>query len=437
MLQSLRIENFKSFKNTTLKLSPFTLMIGANASGKSNAIEALCLTNLLANGLELKNISSKLSQDLNFRGSELTFFEEDNNKISFALNFTKLEKENAAELQFTLEKQTLTNEAPTFHIHEEVFSYNNDLVYSKVIFPPYDNQLGRKYNVTITGKNSPMITDTANTLQLYTANILDSIRDHDLKTTPVKDKTIQTITELQKLFILNVNPHKMRGYVSSKSLELQSDGENLSAILFELCKNKENKELLLKLIGSIPEQNITDIKFIETERGDVMLRLVENFSGKERLVDAPFLSDGTLRALAIGAYTLFMQEGTMLVIEEIDNGIHPSRVKHLFNEISTLAAKRKVQILMTSHNPALLDSVPANELENVLVCYRDKEDGDSRLTRLGDLNQYSELVAQGSLGTIVTNGLVEKFVHDKRTLEEIHKESLAWLEEFKNDIKAI
>ncbi len=43
MIQSFSIENFKSFRKATLPLSPLTLLIGANASGKSNAIEALQL----------------------------------------------------------------------------------------------------------------------------------------------------------------------------------------------------------------------------------------------------------------------------------------------------------------------------------------------------------------------------------------------------------
>lgn len=42
-LQSVTIRNFKSYKEATLPLGPLTLLIGANASGKSNAVEALRL----------------------------------------------------------------------------------------------------------------------------------------------------------------------------------------------------------------------------------------------------------------------------------------------------------------------------------------------------------------------------------------------------------
>ena len=43
MLSSFTIQNFKSYRDATLKLAPLTVLIGANASGKSNAIEGLRL----------------------------------------------------------------------------------------------------------------------------------------------------------------------------------------------------------------------------------------------------------------------------------------------------------------------------------------------------------------------------------------------------------
>jgi predicted ATPase len=41
MIESIEFKNFKALKDTTLPLSPFTLIIGPNGSGKSTAIQAL------------------------------------------------------------------------------------------------------------------------------------------------------------------------------------------------------------------------------------------------------------------------------------------------------------------------------------------------------------------------------------------------------------
>ena len=53
MLSSITIENFRSFKNATLTLRPLTVVIGANASGKSNAMEGLRLLSWIAQGNRL------------------------------------------------------------------------------------------------------------------------------------------------------------------------------------------------------------------------------------------------------------------------------------------------------------------------------------------------------------------------------------------------
>jgi len=43
MFTSLRLERFKSFEDVELKLGPFTVLIGANASGESNIRDAFRL----------------------------------------------------------------------------------------------------------------------------------------------------------------------------------------------------------------------------------------------------------------------------------------------------------------------------------------------------------------------------------------------------------
>ena len=56
MLSSFTIDNFKSYRNATLKLGPLTVLVGANASGKSNAVEALRLLSWLAQGNKLGSV---------------------------------------------------------------------------------------------------------------------------------------------------------------------------------------------------------------------------------------------------------------------------------------------------------------------------------------------------------------------------------------------
>ena len=166
-----------------------------------------------------------------------------------------------------------------------------------------------------------------------------------------------------------------------------------------------------------------------------MVRLVESFGGKESIFDAPVLSDGTLRVLAVGATLLSAPQGSLVVIEEIDNGVHPSRAERLILQIKEISEDRGLRVLLTSHNPALLDALPDESLGDVLCCYRDPELGDSRIIRLGDLDRYPELMAQGTLGELVTKQVLDRFLKDKTTPEERKQAALSWLNEFKKEVE--
>ena len=52
MISSISVENYRSLKKTKLSLGPLTVLIGANGSGKSNILDAICFV------LGIKNLSS-------------------------------------------------------------------------------------------------------------------------------------------------------------------------------------------------------------------------------------------------------------------------------------------------------------------------------------------------------------------------------------------
>lgn len=158
-----------------------------------------------------------------------------------------------------------------------------------------------------------------------------------------------------------------------------------------------------------------------------MVRLVETFGGKPKPYDAPLLSDGTLRVLAIAAAMLSATEGSLVVVEEIDNGVHPSRARHLLERINAIAERRKLRVLLSTHNPALLDALPASALNDVVFCYRDPVGGDSRLVRLSDVPDVPELMVQGSLGHLMTSGALERFVKTHEGPEGRKQKAKAWL----------
>lgn len=241
-------------------------------------------------------------------------------------------------------------------------------------------------------------------------------------------------------------PGKMRSYNNIRDVHLKEDGSNISSALKHLVKpkvkvvrkngelvkkekQKTDKKKILAFIQSLPEQDVKDIRFIKTERNDVMLQLVESFGeGKQQTRDAAVLSDGTLRVLAIAVALYSAPEGALVIIEEIDNGVHPSRTRLLIENIKKVAEVRKFNVLLTSHNPALLDALPIASIPDVVCCYRDPQAGDSRLIKLDDLQSYPELVAQGPIGQLMSKGILDRFVKDKMTVEQKQQRDLDWFD---------
>jgi AAA15 family ATPase/GTPase len=93
-----------------------------------------------------------------------------------------------------------------------------------------------------------------------------------------------------------------------------------------------------------------------------------------------------------------------LVIEEVDNGLHPSRARLLLNMLKKESAERGVDILVTTHNPALLDELAREHLQDVVMAHRGGHQGTTTLVPLEDVSHLSKLFAWASLGEIVSSG---------------------------------
>ncbi|MEK3761576.1 AAA family ATPase [Paenibacillus sp. FSL P4-0338] len=167
-----------------------------------------------------------------------------------------------------------------------------------------------------------------------------------------------------------------------------------------------------------------DIGFIETSIGDVMFCLKEKYGERSEFVEAKRLSDGTLRYVAILAALITEDPDTMIVIEEVDNGIHPSRMKSLIQTISRLTKERKIDVIITTHNPTLLNALSKEELFGVVLCYRDPDNGSSKFYSLPDMESLPVLLSKGNLGDLTVR---DELVKALKKPAEDHTD-LSWLE---------
>jgi len=434
MIASFSLKNFKSYREAHMPLATLTFFIGPNASGKSNALEAIRILSLLSRGIRLDDIERGIhGTEALFRGDPESLFRDTGVGFEIRCQFDGIEWDwNRLSLQVGLisDHLVVTDEF-VWKESESLPLYRLDgLPFNKCI----DEITSVQYN-TFKNKSSSRIPCSNRQAIFFQLETPARFNKDDMKSQCIIPSVVRGIRKnLQNVMFLEPRSEEMRGYSYLKDDIMMENGRNLSSVLFKICSDPLGRDQMLQFVRSLPEQDITDIRFIRTERNDVMVRLVESFGGKESVFDAPVLSDGTLRVLAVGATLLSAPHGSLVVIEEIDNGVHPSRAENLILQIKRIAEDRSLRVLLTSHNPALLDALPDESLGDVLCCYRDPELGDSRIVRLGDLDSFPELMAQGSLGQLVTRQVLDRFLKDKTTPEERKHAALSWLEELKKGV---
>ena len=434
MITSFSLKNFKSYREAHMPLATLTFFIGPNASGKSNALEAIRILSLLSRGIRLDDIERGIhGAEALFRGDPKSLFRDTGMGFEIGCQFDGIEGDwNHLSLQVGLisDHLAITDEF-VWKESESLPLYRLDgLPFNECI----DEITSVQYNTFRPESRSriPCSNRQAIFFQLETPA---RFNERDMESQAIIPEVVRGIRKnLQNVMFLEPRPDEMRSYSYINDDIMKENGRNLSSVLFKICNDPLVRDQMLQFVCSLPEQDITDIRFIRTERNDVMVRLVESFGGKESVFDAPVLSDGTLRVLAVGATLLSAPHGSLVVIEEIDNGVHPSRAENLILQIKRIAEDRSLRVLLTSHNPALLDALPDESLGDVLCCYRDPELGDSRIVRLGDLDRFPELMAQGSLGQLVTRQVLDRFLKDKTTPEERKQAALSWLEELKKGV---
>lgn len=448
MLTSFHLSNFKSFRqNAVLPVGSLTVLIGANAAGKSNALEGLRLLSWLAQGNKLSAIQHAVNQaDKVVRGRVPDVFQKGQSRFSLGCTMDSIPDATELNMELELRSDDLHIVAERMGSGSGVPLYDMDQA-SK----GHSTEAGVAYNNFSKGGNKPHIPvsdQMAVFAQLDSPASFHATHKKAQQAIPHACKRFQDV--LSNVLFLDPVPAKMRDFSFLADKQLGGDGANLSSVLYrlwyrgldkfsyglaeDLPANEQagllatfERQEILSFIQSLPEQDIQGLSFLEGPRSDVMVQLVESFGGKQREYEAALLSDGTLRVLAIAAAMLSAPEGSLVVIEEIDNGVHPSRARHLLERIQTVAERRKLRVLLSTHNPAMLDALPDKAVPDVVFCYRDPAQGDSRLVRLGSLPDAPELLVQDTLGHLMTTGALERFVKTHQGPQARKTRAQAWL----------
>jgi predicted ATPase len=411
VIKSIHLQNWKSFRDATLYFDPLTVLIGTNASGKSNALDAIDLLARMGQGKDLATCLKSESNGDSFRGGvdwvatkgEKTF------TITIVVEGTVDSEEYEYTLQVSPSPKPLVTSEKLFRHKRKPQSKTHfkplQIFWTDACQPDAAAITARLYNEKggtplSMQRGIPILSQ----LQVGVASIVR----HEILT------ALKCVWEaVNHLYLLNPIPSHMRNYCQ-KSERLEHDGSNLAGVIAALpeARKSEIEKKILSYVSELPEKDITSLKaeLYGPFGSDAMLICDEQWSkDKPPLkVDARAMSDGTLRFIAILTALLTLPEHTQLVIEEIDNGLHPSRSHLLLKMLKEIGSKRFIDIIATTHNPALLDALGPEMVPFVVVAHRDPDSGDSLLTLLEDVANLPKLMAQGRLGTVTTSGALER-----------------------------
>lgn len=364
MIKNIKLKNWKSFKNMDFKTQSINILIGGNASGKTNFLEALEL---------LQKMGRNASEDeiREIRGGQRFF------------------KNKKSEDEILLECE--------IEIEGKDYKYE---IYEK------EKRIGDK---VINDKEETKITINPSIIKAGSIASLSLEKQFPLKEL-VKEK------ELSKITVLDPIPREIRKNIGDMySSYISKDCGNIISYITNLPIEKKSmiEKELLKYLPSLLDMDIESISFKkigEMEEGS-QLYLEERINGKVEKVHTDIISDGTLRFIAIIGAMLCQAEGSLLAIEEVDNGIAPAKTKLLLNILNEISYERNIDIIMTTHNTALMNYLTTELFEFIFFTYRDKK-GYSQIKRIAEIKRVPKLISFGKIGELMEDNRILKFIEE-------------------------
>lgn len=398
MITTLTLHNWKSFEKASLLIDQITFLIGTNASGKSNIVDALIFLSRLSTGERLADVCK------NIRGGIDQIIRRGSNNASLEVVF----KDNETTYKYTLKfsvsnaEAYVDSESLEMSVKEDIWRY---LFFTDIVADNLPSQIITLFDKDRIGsgtkKGISLRRDITILSQVQGQNVLKII----------KDGAKAALDSFASIYVLDPNPARMREYVTL-SETLNSDGSNVAGVIAALSEDhpKDFEDTLTKYVSKLPER---DIRRIWAERvgrfkDTAMVYCLEDWGDPEYSmeIDARAMSDGTLRFIAIIVALLTRDSDSLIVIEEIDNGLHPSRAGELVYALTEIATSRDFDVLCTTHNPVLIDALGTEVLDSVSCVNREGIHGSASIFRLTERPDFLRQLARYTPGNMMTKNLL-------------------------------
>ena len=418
MITRVEIRGYKSLNDFSVDLGPIAVIVGPNASGKSNVLDALQLLagfvtqGTLASAFEAPH-RGKILESCSYGAEGLEGLRNNPEvKLRFRVDvkLSKIVIENVKARCEALRKphdDTSTDEKTNKNrewIHEQHLRYVLEVrvdtqtaglsVVDESLTPLRSD---RKPKSSLSRK--PFISKEDNKLHLRMEGqahprYLDIGLDHTVASTelyaPHYPHVVAFREELSRWRFYYFEPKRlMRAETPIADVKyVESSGERLAAFYHALAANnpRQFKSIVAALRSFIPQ--VQGIRTEVDKVGNVELTVLENgvlYSGR-------LISEGTLRMLGIFAAVNAPEPPTLIGYEEPENGIHPERISLVADLFKNQAELRGFQLIVNTHSPTFPQCFEDGEL---FRCER--IDGGTAWTALSGAGVFKESAIRQSL----------------------------------------
>ena len=374
MIQELKIRNFKSFSDEIelsfepseddrfnsvvtmpdgVKLLRFAVVLGANASGKSNLLEAIEFLRQFWNKLPLTNDEGTDVQPFLLREDALSFDTE------FDLKFYSEGRRYWYKLKVNPEKV----------VNESLFVYLSNR--PTKVFCREDIGGVAKLNF-----NSSIVRLSQAEVEVMTMNCL---------------RNMSLLAALKKVNVSVAHLDEMRRWIDIRLLPLQSG--TLSTLSNDAKRHIADSEDFRKYLLQFAKEadfNISDIKI--QKMAALFGHTVENTSGtRNYILPESCQSTGTKRMVELESMIYEqLNRQAFLCIDEIEASMHPKLIEYLLSKFINTPGNQSQLLVSTHYDPILKDIDDIFGKDSVWFTEKGK-DGGSQLFSLVDFKGLNKL----------------------------------------------
>ncbi|MCO6456717.1 MAG: AAA family ATPase [Pirellulaceae bacterium] len=422
MIDAIRLERFKNFRDARLTLGPFTVIVGTNASGKSNLRDAFRFVHGMSRGYTLaeiigeKYVEGGVLQWKGIRGGtrEVAFAGEHDFRLTTGLRVADSRGFGSARrLEHRIQVDVADNRLGPRLLRESLHAGSSAIYDSHPHNDPPDQEgppylfvrLPRDYHNRKHGKRLRFLDNRP---------VLTQLPDHKEAKKAYRESAQACAAALESMRFLDLAPEAMKSPSLPGQVILGDRGENLSSVLQAICQDDDKRRAVAEWIRELTPLDVVDFEFVPDQTGRVLVTLIESTGQRTSAYSA---SDGTLRFLAMIAALLGPDTADFYFLEEIDNGIHPTRLHLLLQLIEQQARQNGLQVVTTTHSPQLLGMLSRGSREHASLVYRLEGQTAGHIRRLVDIPEAQRVLEEQNLSRLHESGWLEDAVAFAETAE--------------------